>query len=68
MHYIYQGKHYCERCGDGICEELEEDGLAPRDGTPDDEYTSDDYPKGPYKQDEGDGRRIHCVHCGTLVD
>lgn len=58
--YVFQADTYCDTCGDRLRVELSAQGLCPAD--PDDErsYDSDDFPKGPFPEEETDGPD-HCA-------
>lgn len=58
--YIYCADRYCEDCGELIKQGLDAEGKRPKSL---DEHTfdSDEYPKGPYGPEEGDG----VEHCGN---
>lgn len=60
MAYIYQAASWCDSCGAAIRERLTEEGKAPED--PDDEHTydSDDFPKGPFSDDDESDSPNHC--------
>jgi len=62
--YIYAADVWCESCGEDIKRRIEAEGKAP--STPEDEasYDSDDYPKGPYDNEEADTPQ----HCGSHDD
>jgi hypothetical protein len=59
--YIYQADVYCSLCTRGICDSLP----LPEGYDPDNEssWNSDDYPKGPYPQEQDE----HCAACGQSL-
>lgn len=64
--YVYQAALYCEPCGVAIRTELNV--LWPTPDTPQDEYDSDDYPKGPYADGGGESDSPeHCDSCGAFL-
>lgn len=65
--YIYQADVWCEDCGAVVCDRLRVEGKAPAD--PEDEctYDSDDYPKGPFEDEESDCPE-HCAGCGVFLE
>ena len=69
MSYIYQAELYCDVCGRDICEQIqrerEEAGLEPFDDSDQSSYDSDEFPKGPYPDDEESDIP---QHCGSLSD
>jgi hypothetical protein len=67
--YIYQADIYCEECGEGIREELDKAGQAPRDPEDESSYDSDQYPKGPYAEGGGEADTPqHCASCGVFLE
>jgi hypothetical protein len=65
--YIYQADVYCEPCGDALRRRLDKQGKTPTDPSDESSYDSDQYPKGPYYNQEADGPE-HCARCGTFLE
>lgn len=65
MVYIYQGALYCEECGEKIIAEH------PKRkkflGLFEDEYDSDEFPKGPIEEGETDSPS-HCDDCAVFLE
>ena len=69
--YIYQADVYCEDCGELIRERVTKEGHAPDNPSNERTYDSDQYPKGPYSDEESDcpqhcGSGSACVNAQTL--
>ncbi len=65
--FIYKGDIYCEDCGRAIRRAINKEGGKPA-GFPDEStYESDEYPKGPYPQEESDGPD-HCGACHAFLE
>jgi hypothetical protein len=65
--YIYQADVYCVECAEHIMGNLKNQGRAP--ANPEDEHTfdSDDYPKGPFSDQESDCPE-HCASCHVFLE
>jgi len=63
MAYIYQASIWCDDCGEAIRKRLDEAGERPEDLDLDDEssFDSDDYPKGPFSDDDESDTPNHCA-------
>ena len=64
--YIYQGDVLCDTCGESVREELLKK-LNPEDYIDENQYDSDDFPKGPYDEDESDSPE-HCGICEVFLE
>lgn len=65
--YIYRGDVYCEICADAIKAKLDAEGRTPANPKDEGSYDSDDYPKGPYFNQESDAPE-HCARCGLFLE
>lgn len=63
--YIYQSSLYCEECGEKIVEEHPKRAKYRR--LSEDEYDSDEFPKGPVEEGESD-TPSHCEGCGVFLE
>lgn len=59
--YIFQADMYCDGCTVEIKKDLKKAGKVPEDLDDEDSYDSDDYPQGPYSDQESDSPQ----HCGS---
>ena len=61
MAYVYQADLWCDDCGKALRERLvQEGGDAPEDPDDEDSYDSDDFPKGPYPDEDPSDSPSHC--------
>jgi hypothetical protein len=60
MAYTYQAARWCDECAERIREELATAGRSPADPNDETSYDSDDFPKGPFSDDEESDSPDHC--------
>lgn len=65
--YIYRADIWCEKCAVAIAEKLTQEGKAPADIINENTYDSDDFPKGPFFEEESDAPE-HCAGCGIFLE
>jgi ssDNA-binding Zn-finger/Zn-ribbon topoisomerase 1 len=67
--YIFRADVYCETCGEAYKRALDKQGKAPADPSDESSYDSDQYPKGPYydQDTKADGPQ-HCGRCGVFLE
>jgi len=72
MAYIYQATLWCDDCGQAICQRLDEAGEGPEDKSDETSFDSDDYPKGPFSDDDDESDSpSHCdsgAECPNAVE
>lgn len=62
MAYIFQAEVWCDDCGKHIAERLKADGQeVPEDPEDHDSFDSDDFPKGPFPDDDPADTPTHCA-------
>ena len=59
--YIYEAEVWCDDCGESISAQLLAEGRVPEDPHDEFSYDSDDFPKGPYNNDEETDTPEHCA-------
>lgn len=68
MAYTYQAALWCDDCGEAIRKKLDEAGEGPADPSDESSYDSDDYPKGPFSDDEPADCPSHCDAGGGCLN
>jgi len=58
--YVFQAETYCDSCGKAIQNDLIDSGMAPENYSDEYSYDSDDFPKGPFPNEETDSPD-HCA-------
>lgn len=67
--FVYAAALYCQDCGNKIRADLTAEGKAPADPDNENDYDSDDFPKGPYGDGGGESDTpCHCDDCGTFLE
>jgi hypothetical protein len=67
--YIYQAAVLCDDCGEKTREALRLARKSPRNQAEESTYESDDYPKGPYDEDQArSDTPDHCDYCGVFLE
>lgn len=67
--YVFQADMWCETCAEDVRKDIEKQGKQPEDLDDESSYDSDDYPKGPYSDQESDSPE-HCgahEHCKNAI-
>ena len=65
--YIYQADVYCHDCAVAIAQEIDNAGQGPAEPEDEHSYDSDDYPKGPFFDEESDSPE-HCAGCRKFLE
>jgi len=68
--YVFQAALYCEECGEDLVRKLDMEGKTPETPCDENSYDSDDYPKGPYTEEqvgESDSPS-HCDACNKFLE
>ena len=58
--YIYQADCFCDDCGEAIKAAIAAEGKAPENSDDESTYDSDEYPKGPFSDDDASDGPQHC--------
>lgn len=61
MAYVYQADLWCDACAADIARALRSTGTVPEDPSDHDSFDSDDYPKGPFPDDDPSDAPHHCA-------
>src|ERR1700735_3099725 len=65
--YFYCADVYCEECADKIKAAIAADGGKPSDAEDEKSFDSDEWPKGPYSDQESDCAE-HCAYCHVFFE